>query len=496
MRPHAPRYKSLADLSRFLGVEDQIGNAAQVIFAGLTTSTKYIEKNDLFVALPGSKSHGANFTAQAKENGAIAILTDVEGLRISGEILPAIVIEDPRVRVGDVASWFYEAPFNALHAVGITGTNGKTTTAALLNEIWNLSNRESGCIGTVGISIGKENFPTNFTTPESTELQSIVASMVERSTHFLVMEVSSHAISQDRINGARFKNVAFTNLTQDHLDYHGSMQNYFATKAELFSAEFADQGFINIDNPYGIKLLEISQIPVQTVSRNSRSATWHYVKHEISSKGYEVSIRGVGGILIEGFLPLLGSYNLDNALMAIALAVDSGVDPLAIGNDLSRLKGPAGRLERVDIGQKFLAFVDYAHTPDAVEQVLAAVREITSGRVIGVLGCGGDRDNSKRPLMGKALTQGCDFAVMTSDNPRSENPEDILRHMSTGIDLGTSSHVEPDRRGAIAIAVAEAEPGDCVIVLGKGHEIGQEISGIKYPFDDRLELARAIERLT
>ena len=274
------------------------------------------------------------------------------------------------------------------------------------------------------------------------------------------------------------------------------MENYFEAKSKLFNSQTAELGYINIDDKYGARLAESSQIPIRTVSRNSRKATWHYDRFELSRSGYDISIRGEGGILIEGHVGLVGAHNLDNVLMAVALAVESGVDPLEISANLHLLQGPAGRLEKVDIGQQFLALVDYAHTPDAVERVLAAVREITPGKVIGILGCGGDRDASKRPIMGAALVAGTDLAVLTSDNPRSESPESILDQMSSGIELGEKAVIEMDRRGAIAIGVAEAQPGDTVILLGKGHEVGQEINQVKYPFDDRVELARAIERLT
>ena len=446
--------------------------------------------------MPGARRHGAEFADEALKNGACAILTDQAGSQIITSDIPVLVIDDPRFILGDLSAWFYNSPFRSLHAVGITGTNGKTTTASILHQLWQLSNRESGFIGTVGISIGREDFPAQFTTPESPELQAVVASMVERNAHHLVMEVSSHSIAARRVASSFFTNVAFTNLTQDHLDFHGDMETYFRVKSEIFTPEYAEQGFINIDDIYGKKLLEIAQIPVQTVSRDSHQATWHYVSHQISPGGYEVSIRGVGGILIEGHLPLVGEHNLDNALLAIALAVESGIDPLTISMDMNKLKGPAGRLEKIDIGQKFLALVDYAHTPDAVERVLAAVRQITPGRVIGILGCGGDRDASKRPLMGKALVSGCDFAILTSDNPRSESPSKILEQMAAEIELGENVMLEEDRRGAIALAITEALPGDTVIILGKGHEIGQEIKGIKYPFDDRIELAQAIEQLS
>lgn len=493
MRPLTSPSRTSTELARFLGTAD---TTIPFTFTGLTNSTKNLVEGDLFIALSGAKVHGASFIADAKTAGAVAVVTDKEGAKLVGDRLPTIVVANPRFITGDLSSWFYNAPFRALHGTGITGTNGKTTTASLLFQLWQLNSREAGMIGTVGISIGREEYPTQFTTPESTELQAAVATMVERGARNLVMEVSSHSIVQRRIAGAHFANVAFTNLTQDHLDFHGDMESYFAAKAKIFTTEYADQGFVNIDDAYGQRLCDISEIPVQTLSRTSHKATWHYTKAEISRGGYDVAIRGMGGILIEGHLPLVGAHNLDNTLMAIALAVDSGVDPMAIAMDMHRLVGPAGRLEKVSIGQNYLALVDYAHTPDAVERVLAAIREITSGRVIAVLGCGGDRDATKRPLMGAALQAGSDFAIFTSDNPRSENAEAILDQMMSTVSMNDSCVREIDRRGAIAIAVSEAQEGDTIVVLGKGHEIGQEISGVKHPFDDRIELARAIEQLS
>ena len=288
-----------------------------------------------------------------------------------------------------------------------------------------------------------------------------------------------------------------TNLTQDHLDFHGDMESYFQAKALLFTPEFTESAVVNIDDPHGLRLFNEAKVPTKSLSRSGHNADWYFDSFTFSSagNGYEVAIRGSGGILIEGFLPLLGLHNLDNALLAIALAVESGVDPIALAYYMRRLSAPVGRLEPVEVGQKFLALVDYAHTPDAVSRALSTARTLTSGRVIAVLGCGGDRDKSKRPIMGRALREGADLAVFTSDNPRSEDPELILNEMVDGVE-SEKQIIEPDRRAAIATAVLEAEPGDCVIVLGKGHERGQEISGVKHPFDDRIELARAIEELS
>ena len=492
MRPINPHHKSFLELGRFLSLEIEMAGS----FSGVSTNTSYIEQGDLFIALPGAKSHGAAFASTAAEKGAVAILTDEEGAKIVDAALPIIIAHDPRKLAADVASWFYGRPFLSMHSIGITGTNGKTTTASLLFQLWRLQQRSVGMIGTTGVAIDSDLYPTSFTTPEGTELQAIAATMRERCLTHLVMEVSSHALSQKRMVGTKFKVAAFTNLNQDHLDFHGTMENYFNAKALLFTQEYSEAALINIDDPWGVKLLDIAATPTQTVSRENKAADWHYTAIHPITHGYEVSIRGTGGILIEGRIPLVGLHNLDNALMAVALGVTTGLDPLAVGEDLSRLVGAPGRLESVDLGQKFLALVDYAHTPDAVIRSLRAVREITSGRVIAVLGCGGDRDATKRPLMGDALVEGSDLSIFTSDNPRGEDPTVILAAMSNGRTDGENVIVEIDRRGAIAIAVSEATAGDTVIILGKGHETGQEIAGVKYPFDDRLELARAIETLS
>ena len=492
MRPINPHSKSFSELGRFLSLTVNISGE----FTGLTSNTKYLEEGDLFIALPGAKIHGASLVESAIAAGAVGVLTDQEGASLIGEKLPVIAHSNPRSITADIASWFYDRPLSAMASVGITGTNGKTTTASLLFQLWQLQHREVGMIGTLGTTIGADFYPGTFTTPEGTELQAIAAAMRERALTHAVMEVSSHALAQKRMLGSHFDLVSLTNLTQDHLDFHGSMENYFAAKSLLFTQEYANRGLINIDDAWGRKLFEAAQIPVEGVSREDVKADWYYSSIHHVVGGYEVAIRGVGGILIEGRIPLVGSHNLDNVLMAVALGVASGLDHLAIGRDLERLVGAPGRLEQVSVGQNFLALVDFAHTPDAVTRVLSAVREITPGRVIAVLGCGGDRDATKRPMMGDALVTGSDLAIFTSDNPRSEDPEEILSAMLNGKAASDHLVIEVDRRGAIAVAVSEADKGDTVIILGKGHELGQEIKGIKHPFEDRLELARAIEQLS
>ena len=491
IRPLSDFSKSAAELSHFIGVESNLS----LQFTGITSTSTSVEVGDLFVALPGANKHGATYIDDVLASGAVGVITDSKGGKIVGTKLPTIVIGDPRRALGDICSWFYGSPSGSLKIAGITGTNGKTTTTTILNQILGFAGKTTGLIGTNGIEIGPEKTQANFTTPEASELQSLFAVMQERHISHVAMEVSSHALEARRVSGTKFALVGFTNLTQDHLDFHGDMNSYFAVKSKLFTTEYSELGFINIDDAYGKELFNTAQIPVISLSRNNRTAQWHFERCELRARGYSIAIRGTGGILIEGEINLIGDHNLDNFLMAVAMASEFEVDPLVIGNSLAHLQGAAGRLESVDIGQKFMALVDYAHTPDAVTRTLSTLRKSVDGRIIAVLGCCGDRDKTKRPIMGRELLAGSDVAIFTSDNPRSENPEKILEEMIGGLTLGESACVTLDRREAIALAVSSALPGDCVVVLGKGHEVGQEIAGKKYPFDDRIELARAIEEL-
>ena len=467
------------------------GDIATVV-TGLSLSSKDVQEGDLFIALPGENAHGADFAADAIARGAVAVLTDLIGsTKIHG--VPVIISDNPRRAAGVISAWFYSEPMRDLYSVGVTGTNGKTTVTTLLHQIMSAAGRESGLIGTVETRIGSETLSSKRTTPESSDLQALSAVMRERHMRNLVMEVSSHAIALERIRGSHFAVVGFTNLSQDHLDFHKTMQDYFAAKSKLFTFEFADLAVINIDDSYGLKLAAQTELPVMSVSRHDHSATWHYVSITPDYSGAHVAIRGSGGILIEGKVQLHGGYNYDNLLMAVAIANESGIDPIDIAAILPHLTGAAGRMESVRLGQNFTALVDYAHSPDAVARVLETAHEITDGRVIAVLGCGGDRDRAKRPLMGKALHDGADVAFFTSDNPRSEKPEEILIQMTLDLDIQEPSAVIQDRSLAIKAAVNQAQEGDLVVILGKGHEKGQEVDGKIEPFDDLVELARAIE---
>ena len=452
---------------------------------GISLNASEIQSGDIFLALSGSKHHGIEFLDQAIENGAVAVITDPKG---ANKKLPTLIVPDPRAISGMVSAHIYGDPSSNMFTVGITGTNGKTTVTTLLHQIWHRAGWDCGLIGTVNTQINDEILPSIHTTPEAPDLQATLAMMHERHARAVAMEVSSHALALHRVGGSHFKIAGFTNLTQDHLDFHGSMDRYFQAKASLFRFGFSDLAIINIDDTYGAKLLTQIEIPAVTISRAGK-ADWFFEEITKFNRGTSVKIRGRDGILIEGTTKLLGDYNLDNLLMAVAIAVISGIDPIEISSNLQLYTGAPGRMEQVELGQNFMAFVDYAHTSDATINVLKSAREFTSGKLIAVLGCGGDRDKSKRPLMGQALTL-ADYPIFTSDNPRSEDPHQILKEMTTGI--SHNGEIIVDRRAAIARAVELAQAGDVVAVLGKGHETGQEINGEKFSFDDRKELAQAI----
>ena len=493
MRPFSQSTLKLTKVAGAVSATCELSEAelSKIEISGLTHNDSQVEPGDLFIAIPGANRHGAEFAMSAVSKGAVAILTDSAGAAyVQG--IPVLVVADPRRVAGNIAALFYNEPMRDLSSIGITGTNGKTTVSTLIYQIFEAAGRDSGLIGTIETRIGKDAVESSRTTPEATDLQALSAVMRERHMRHLVMEVSSHAMVLHRMQGAHFAFVGFTNLTQDHLDFHGDIESYFAAKAKLFTYEFADQAVINIDTEYGARLADKTELPVISLSRLNPQATWHFTDIDTSGKQVHFKIRGSGGMLIESSTKLRGGYNLDNLLMAIAIAVESGVDPVDIAAAVPALSGAAGRLEEVSVGQSYSAFVDYAHTPDAVSNVLESIREFTSGKVIAVLGCGGDRDSSKRPLMGQALLKGCDIAVFTSDNPRSEDPSQILKEMVGNLKVSAPAIVIEDRKSAIEYAVSLASQGDTIAILGKGHELGQEIAGQKLDFDDRKVLAQAI----
>ncbi len=492
-RPSAPIARPLAELlSRLTGqlarpLVDRSADGVNV--TGCTHDSRAVRPGDLYAALPGARTHGADFAAQAQANGAVAVLTDPVGAATlaagSGTAdLPAVVTHDPRAVLGQVASWVHGDPAADLLMLGVTGTNGKTTTAFLLEAGLRAAGLATGLLGTVLTRIGDDVVPSVRTTPEATDLQALLAVMRERGTAAVAMEVSSHALTLGRVDGLRFDVAGFTNLSQDHLDFHPDMAAYEAAKASLFTSARSRAGVVNVDDAAGRRLLRNADLPLATYGED---ASWQAREVDLRADGS--SFRLVGpGVDTRASVRLPGDFNVSNALAALAMLAVAGIDLQAAVRGVAECPGVPGRMERIDAGQDFLAVVDYAHTPDAVTRLLAAVRSITPGKVIVVLGCGGDRDRGKRPQMGAAAAT-ADLAVLTSDNPRSEDPDAILDAMAAA---APGALREPDRAAAIALAVAAAGPQDAVVVAGKGHESGQESQGVVTPFDDRVVLRAAL----
>jgi UDP-N-acetylmuramoyl-L-alanyl-D-glutamate--2,6-diaminopimelate ligase len=480
-------------------------NAPSVTVTGFTHDSRAVLPGDLYAAIPGASVHGADFAAQAAGGGATAILTDAAGAdRAAATALPVLLVPEVRPALGPVAARLYGEPAADLLMLGVTGTNGKTTTSYLIDGGLRAAGYRTGLIGTVETRIGDRSLKSTRTTPEAPDLQALLAVMREDGVGAVAMEVSSHALSYGRTKGIRFAVAAFTNLTQDHLDFHAGLEGYFDAKAELFTPGYAAFAVVNTDDPYGRRIAERAEaagVPQWSYSPGGDpAADWRAEAVELGPEGSKFVLAGPHGAHHAASVRLPGAFNVANAAAAVITLIAAGVDPdLAIAG-VAAVPGVPGRMQRVDAGQPFLAVVDYAHTPDAVETLLDAVRPVIAGRVRIVVGCGGDRDRSKRPLMGAAAARGADEVIFTNDNPRSEDPLAILASAASGareaIASGAASAavVVPDRAEAIARAVAASGPGDAVIVAGKGHEQGQEIAGRVDPFDDAAVLRQAIER--
>jgi UDP-N-acetylmuramoyl-L-alanyl-D-glutamate--2,6-diaminopimelate ligase len=461
-----------------------------VVLTGCTHDSRAVRPGDLYAALPGARAHGADFTAQAVAAGAVAVLTDAAGeQRATAAGVPVVVADRPRAVLGAVAAEVNGRPGDDLLLLGMTGTNGKTTTAFLLEAGLRTAGHRTGLLGTVLTRIGDDVVPSVRTTPEATDLQALLALMRERGTTAVAMEVSSHALALGRVDGLVFDVAGFTNLSQDHLDFHPTMEDYEAAKAQLFTAARSRHGVVCTDDAAGRRLAATAGVPVTTYGGTGE---WRAEEVDLRPTGSTFRLRGPG-VDVPARVQLPGAFNVANAVGAVAVLVTAGVPLAAAVEGVGGLAGVPGRMERVEAGQPFLALVDYAHTPEAVATLLRSVRAVTPGRVLVVLGCGGERDRAKRPLMGRAAAEGADVAVLTSDNPRGEDPLAILAAMAAG---APAAVVEPDRRAAIARAVAQARPGDAVVVAGKGHETGQEVAGVVTPFDDREVLREALARVS
>jgi UDP-N-acetylmuramoyl-L-alanyl-D-glutamate--2,6-diaminopimelate ligase len=513
IRPERVPARPLAGLAALLGLRSSSAQAADqdpvpgqrsqsgrpVGLTGITHDSRAVRPGDLYAALPGSSAHGARYCADAAAAGAVAILTDPSGRDEAVRTgLPVFVVAEPRQRLGEVAAWIYGDPSGRLLLIGVTGTAGKSTTSYLLESGLRAAGYQTGLIGGVEIRIGAAVLDAGLTTPEATDLQALLAIMAERGAGAAAMEVSSHALVAGRVAGTKYDVAVFTNLSQDHLDFHASMDDYFAAKAELFTPQYSRAGVVNIDDERGRELAASAPIPITTFSATGRrSADWRAADIRSGADGSTFRVIGPGGVEADAVIALPGQFNVANALGAIVALVEAGVGLAAAVAGVAACAGPPGRLQRVDDGQDFTVLVDYSHKPGAVEAVLTSLRQVTQGNLTIVLGCGGDRDRGKRQLMGAAAARLADLAIFTSDNPRSEDPLAILAEMIAGavqVRQQERAHVivEPDRAGAIAMAIGSAGKGDVVLVAGKGHERGQYIGGAVIPFDDREVAAQAL----
>ncbi|MCX6401203.1 MAG: UDP-N-acetylmuramoyl-L-alanyl-D-glutamate--2,6-diaminopimelate ligase [Propionibacteriales bacterium] len=497
-RPAHPSPTPLAALARALGAP---GAFADATVTGITLDSRRVRPGDLYAALPGARAHGASFAAQAAEAGAVAILTDPGGSELAATTgLPALVVEDPRSVLGAAAALIYGEPAAALTTIGVTGTQGKTTVTRLLDGGLLASGVRSAVVGTVGTRIAGEEVETALTTPEAPDLHGLFARMLELEVTACAMEVSSHALVMGRVDGVRFDVAVFTNLGRDHLDFHADVEDYYSAKALLFAPEHARRGLVCVDDEHGRRLAREAPIPVHTygVGPAAAAADWTVSDVVLGADGSRFTVHGPEGITIPGVVPLPGEFNVANALAAIAAAAEAGLDAEAVAEGIGRSGGVPGRLERIDTDRDLTVVVDYAHKPDAVDAVLRTLRPVTRGRLVVVIGAGGDRDRGKRPVMGAIAAELADVVIVTDDNPRSEDAAAIRAELLAGA-RGAGSHAEiveiGDRRAAIAEALAGAVDGDVVLVAGKGHETGQEVAGVVHPFDDRQVVREVLAAL-
>ncbi|WP_425437561.1 UDP-N-acetylmuramoyl-L-alanyl-D-glutamate--2,6-diaminopimelate ligase [Nocardioides gansuensis] len=460
---------------------------------GLSLSSQRILPGDLYAALPGSRAHGADFAADALASGAVAVLTDEDGAARLPAGTSALVVDLPRAVLGRLAAHVHGDPAASMTVIGVTGTQGKTTTTRLLEGGLQVAGVPAGVVGTVGTRIAGRDVKTALTTPEAPDLHALFAVMRERGVEVCAMEVSSHALVLGRVDGVVFDVATFLNLGRDHLDFHRDVEDYFAAKSSLFTPARARQGLASVDDEFGRRLVAEATIPMSTFSAEGAEADWRAVDVDATGEGSRFTVLGPDGLTIRASVPVPGLFNVANALAGIASAALAGLDPHLVARGIAGGAGVPGRLERVDAGQDFTAVVDYAHKPDALEAVIATLRPLTEGRVIVVIGAGGDRDPGKRPMMGEIAARLADVVVVTDDNPRTEDPAAIRAAVLRGTASGAAEVVEQgDRRLAIREAVRRAAPGDVVLVAGKGHETGQEMGGEVHPFDDRLVVAEEI----
>ena len=486
--PHQPAI-ALEELRDAVGV-DGIRNAAPVTVTDVTYDTRRVEAGALFVCVPGARVDGHDLAPDAVARGAVALLAE----RPLDLAVPQLVVADSRLAMALAADAFFGRPTRELEVAGVTGTNGKTTTAFLLYSILAAAGRRPGLLGTVEMRVGGERRAVTRTTPEAIDLQRTFRELLDAGERSCAMEASSHASELRRLVGTRFRALVFTNLSQDHLDFHGTLADYFDAKRRLFTEPDVDgnrpPAAVNVGDEHGRRLAE------ELRGLGARLVTFGLAGDaEIRPEELELSPSATsfraGGLAVSP--RLRGRFNVENVLGAIAAGRLLEIEDEAVVRGVEHVAGVPGRFEAVDEGQPFAVLVDYAHTPEALANVLAEARRLAAGRLICVFGCGGDRDRAKRPLMGEVVSRLADLPIVTSDNPRSEEPGAIIEEILAGMD--GREEVEPDRAAAIALAVEQAVEGDVVLIAGKGHEQGQELADRTIPFDDREVARDALRRL-
>ncbi|WP_235739159.1 UDP-N-acetylmuramoyl-L-alanyl-D-glutamate--2,6-diaminopimelate ligase [Nocardioides alcanivorans] len=480
-RPAESRRTPLRELAALLGLPES-DDATEV--TGVTLSTDRVLPGDLYAALPGARVHGASFAGAAVASGAVAVLTDAAGAEIVADAgVPTLVVESPRTVLGAVSAHVYGHPTRSLRMIGVTGTQGKTTVTRLVDLALTGADVPSAVIGTIGTRILGDEVPTRLTTPEAPDLQALFARMVEAGVETCAMEVSSHALAMGRVDGIVFDVAVFTNLGRDHLDFHADLEEYFQVKASLFTARRCKRAVVSRDDEHGRRLVAHAQVPTETFSVHDSGADWSAHAVVATARGSAFDVVHGDDAVATG-VPIAGEFNVANGLAALAAGSLSGHDLPRLAAALVSGAGVPGRLERVETGLGFETVVDYAHKPDAVEAALSTLRPLTDGRLICVIGAGGDRDTGKRPVMGEIAARLSDLVIVTDDNPRSEDPAAIRAAVLAGC-AGPAEVLEiGDRRSAIRAALGRARPGDVVLVAGKGHETGQEVAGVVHPFDD------------
>lgn len=474
-----------------------IGNKDERV-TGIAFNSKDVKPGDAFFCIVGLKADGHMYAQDAINRGAKVLVAQRKIYLADATDVTVVIVSDSRKALARIADRFCDHPSGAFRLVGITGTNGKTTTTYLVEHIGRLAGMKTGVIGTVGIRVGDEKLPSEHTTPESWDLQRLFSRMRERNVDMVAMEVSSHALDLDRVWATQFAVTAFSNLTQDHLDYHKTFEAYFEAKARLFSRDYPAKRVICIDDEWGKKLLaRCSQREESIITTGfTKEAQIHPLSVEYFQTHTKVRLE-VRGSQYDLDYPLVGRFNVSNIMLALGIGIQLGIDTRVVVNALDDAPQIPGRLQRVHTAHDggVSVYVDYAHTPDALEKALSAVKQLSDKRTIVVFGCGGDRDAGKRPLMGK-VALGADFAVVTSDNPRTEDPNAIIGDILTGMPEEAHDRylVEPDRHKAIAAAIAHAQPGDSILVAGKGHEDYQILGTKKIHFDDVEVAAQELER--